>query len=396
MQFKYEQGSQVVETPPVARETETASSERGTEATGGVQVRPRRHVESLDGLRAVAILAVMAVHSGVPGASMGWLGVDLFFVLSGFLITSLLAEEFQRKQRISLTRFWGRRFLRLMPAYWLYAGGLTVSIAILHWGWLHSHGGWRPGNYIASIWLYFNNYLPQGGIWEYQTLSIHLWSLAVEEQFYLVWPIFFSLVMSRNQTIAFALIWTMGAAVAFRWMAVAWGLRLDQRGIGIVLGCALAVTLHQGRWTWLRRWLNSTTFRTSILVAIAMLVVAGTIAAKKGVEEKDVRHLTLPLFAPLFALLVAMLWYGPKDRISRFLSWSPLVYIGTISYGMYLYHMLCHFLTWDILTPGLEHWPRVPKFALRASLFLALTLAISTLSYRLIERPFLRIKDHLR
>ena len=78
------------------------------------------------------------------------------------------------------------------------------------------------------------------------------------------------------------------------------------------------------------------------------------------------------------------------------LSWGPLVYIGTISYGMYLYHMFCQFLTWEVLTPGMASWPRWPKFGLRLVVFFALTVGVSTLSYRILEKPFLRLKAFLR
>src|SRR5205085_2211723 len=82
--------------------------------------------DSLDGLRALAVLAVMLVHVGAPGFPLGWFGVDLFFVLSGFLITTLLERELARTGGVDLNKFWTRRFLRLMPAYWLYAGAITI------------------------------------------------------------------------------------------------------------------------------------------------------------------------------------------------------------------------------------------------------------------------------
>ena len=118
---------------------------------------PRAHVSSLDGLRGLAVASVMAVHAGVPGFDLGFLGVDLFFVLSGFLITSLLDREHRRAGRVDLGKFWGRRFLRLMPAYYLYVGGLTLAFAAFGWGWREPHGGWTPGGYIASLWFYYVN-----------------------------------------------------------------------------------------------------------------------------------------------------------------------------------------------------------------------------------------------
>ena len=354
-----------------------------------------RHVPALDGLRALAILAVMAIHAGVPGSGLGWAGVDLFFVLSGFLITSLLADEFARDGQVSLVKFWGRRFLRLMPAYWAYACALTASIVLFHWGWLRPHGGWTPGSYIASLWLYFVNYLPQGGIWEYQWFSVHLWSLAVEEQFYFVWPIVCSIGLRLGRPAWVA--WALVAMVMGRRVGIGGGgTLLDRRGLGIVLGCALALSLGQGGWPALRRRLGAAPFRIFVLIAIAAVILVGTLVPGRGYSEEEFQVFVLPILTPLFALLVAMLWYGPNDRISRVLCWRPLVYIGAISYGMYLYHMACHFLTWEVLTPGLDSWPRWPKYGLRLLFYFAATLGISTLSYRLLERPFLRLKALLR
>jgi peptidoglycan/LPS O-acetylase OafA/YrhL len=353
-----------------------------------------RHVASLDGLRALAILAVMAVHAGVPGASVGWLGVDLFFVLSGFLITSLLAGEFARSGRISLARFWGRRFLRLMPAYWVYAAALTAAITLFHWGRVQPHGGWTVGSYIASLWLYFVNYVPQGGIWEHQWLSLHLWSLAVEEQFYFVWPIIclLALRLGRPSWVA----WGLVALVMIRRMSIAGDdPHLDTRGLGITVGCALALSLRESGATSWRRGLGMAPSRILIVVATATVIVVATYCQTHGFGEPVVHRAILPVIVPLFALLVAMLWYGPNDRISRALSWKPLVFIGTISYGMYLYHMFSHFLTWHVLTSGLEDWPRWPKFGLRLLIYFATTLGISAFSYQFLEQPFLRLKARL-
>ena len=157
----------------------------------------RPHVPSLDGLRGLAVLVVVGVHARVPGTELGFLGVDLFFVLSGFLITTLLAREVDRTGRINLPRFWGRRFLRLGPAYGLYVGALSVAF-LAGVGWQRPWGGWTPPGYLGSLWGYYSNYLPAGGIWEHQWLSMHLWSLAVEEQYYLIWPLLCAAALPRR------------------------------------------------------------------------------------------------------------------------------------------------------------------------------------------------------
>jgi len=126
-----------------------------------------KKIPSLDGLRALAVVAVMLVHIGFPGFVLGGLGVDLFFALSGFLITHLFIEEKARSGEIHLRKFWVRRFLRLMPVYLLYVIFITLLI-VCGVGEIKAHGDWAPWEYILSMWLYFINYLPFGGIWSEQ------------------------------------------------------------------------------------------------------------------------------------------------------------------------------------------------------------------------------------
>ena len=135
-----------------------------------------KHVASLDGLRALAVFAVMYYHSRLPLYHFGWIGVDLFFVLSGFLITTLLAREHRQNGRVSLPKFWGRRFLRLMPAYWIFVGICTILL-LRGVGTFEPDEGWTRGRYIASLWFYFTNYAPLE-LWQYQAISGPLWSLA--------------------------------------------------------------------------------------------------------------------------------------------------------------------------------------------------------------------------
>src|SRR5262249_18583510 len=137
--------------------------------------------------------------------------VDLFFVLSGFLITTLLLREHQRFGRIGLRLFWGRRFLRLMPIYLLYVTGITIAMFAGPASSLTIHEGWTPAMFAGSLWIYLFNLLPQGGIWTGQYLTRHLWSLSVEEQFYFVWPVILCWLLTRWIGL-FA--WTLVAVVA--------------------------------------------------------------------------------------------------------------------------------------------------------------------------------------
>ncbi len=287
-----------------------------------------------------------------------------------------------------------RRFLRLMPAYWLYAGGLTAAILVFHVGWVRSNGGWTVGGYIASLWGYFVNWLPAGGIWEHQMLSLHLWSLAVEEQFYLVWPIVcaWALRLRRPEWVA----WVLSALVLARMVLLPGGeFLIYARGLGLTVGCGVALSFRRDdRAAW-RRWLGAAWLRAALLVAIVAIVAIGTYCQGRVYSDEVIRRAILPVIVPLFALLIATLWYGPEDRISRLLSWRPLVYIGTISYGIYLYHLLCQHLAWHVLTNGIEHWPRWAKYGLRLGLYVSMTLGVAAVSFRFLETPFLRLKERL-
>jgi peptidoglycan/LPS O-acetylase OafA/YrhL len=355
---------------------------------------PRKYVASLDGLRSIAILAVMGFHAGVPGASLGWLGVDLFFVLSGFLITTLLADEYARENRVSLRKFWGRRFLRLMPVYWLYVGALTLAMLVFHWGWLHNVGKWSVDGYIASLWLYYANISPLSGIWEHQSLAGHLWSLAVEEQFYLVWPPLF-LIALRLRCVTW-LAWSLVIAVLVRRVIAMDHFRLDTRGLGLVLGCAVALSLRSERLSFVRRFLCFGPFRLFIPIVILLIVGVADLFKGRGISDEAIYTWVTPVCVALFSVLTAMLWYGSNDLIARSLAWRPMVYIGRISYGMYIYHMLAHYIAWDILASSLVGVPSWLKYGLRLLVFYAATIGLATLSYQFIEKPFLRLKALLR
>jgi peptidoglycan/LPS O-acetylase OafA/YrhL len=140
---------------------------------------PRR-VDSLEGIRGLCILAVMGHHFGF--CDPGWIGVEMFFVLSGFLITTLLCRENDQNGGVALPQFWARRAFRLLPIYWLYIGGVTIAILLRRPGDWASKSPWSPGLFIASLWANFINIAP-AGVWVHQYLTWHLWSLAVEEQF---------------------------------------------------------------------------------------------------------------------------------------------------------------------------------------------------------------------
>lgn len=354
---------------------------------------------SLDGLRGWAVLMVLGFHTGFPGTQIGWIGVDIFFVLSGFLITSILASEFRKNNAVNLAKFWGRRFLRLMPVYWLYAGFITICILWLDRSSTQTVQGWSPQAYVLSLWGYFVNYAPMEGIWDKQKLSIHLWSLAVEEQFYFVWPILAALLF-RNFKRPSIFAWIVLIAITIIRLFMPHdhlAHTLYTRGNGIVLGSACALALYDGSFNrlvqffqhvWARRiWFAATIF---------MLASVTWLRMKGGYSESGIHAHFQPIFCILFAGIVLILWNHPQSQSARILSFRPLAYLGQISYGVYLYHMIAQYLVWEVFLKNFTPASQYLKYGVRFSAFLLLTIAIATASYYFIEKPFLKLKELLR
>ena len=359
------------------------------------------HIASLDGVRGLAVLAVMHYHSRLPGYNFGWIGVDMFFALSGFLITNLLIRERQLKGRIDLPKFWGRRFLRLMPAYWAFIG-ICTFLMLRGVGTFEPDEGWTKGWYIASLWGYFTNYAPVD-LWKYQEMTGTLWSLSVEEQFYLTWPFICAFILAklrRPWIVAWILVLatficrllTVGNHQVLHTM-------LYTRGICLVAGCSVALSLSGPAALKRIRDLSARpAVRLIVAAASALFFVIGTVLmARWGVEHVDRGHIWFtPVAAILFPALLAILWYGPRDRLARTLSWRPLVYVGQISYGIYLYHALFKWLVWDAFPQftDLHSWPL--KISARLIAYFGGTILLATISYYVLEQPFLKLKNHLR
>jgi peptidoglycan/LPS O-acetylase OafA/YrhL len=356
-------------------------------------------VASLDGLRGIAILAVLALHAGVPGMRMGGYGVDLFFALSGFLITTLLCEEWNRDGRIDLKAFWVRRCLRLMPVYWLFVTLVLCAMAIADVP-FHPIRGWTSDLYRASIYGYFVNYAPVRGLWEHQEILGILWSLAVEEQFYFAWPFVFIAIASLRRpflpAVALAVVVLMRRHFATD--AQAFMFRIDTRGLAIVWGCATALWCWRQPRSRLERLAARRSLRAGTVLGIVGLAATATLLHyRAGWDVMRIhRALDMPM-AVLFSALAAMLWYGPRDVWDRTLAWRPLAAIGVVSYGLYVYHRLVQWFVWDVATPGLlDGLPASVRYAVRLAVFFTLAFVVAWASYRCYERPFLALKRYFR
>ncbi len=314
------------------------------------------YVPALDGLRGIAILAVIGVHAfGKPLG--GFYGVDLFFVLSGFLITTLLLEEHDRSGGIAMGSFYRRRAYRLLPGLLAVVAAYTALTVASP----------RALEQVAAGALYGANFvLASGSHLVDGTPFVPFWSLAEEEQFYLLWPLLLLLLLRREvreSRVAWALAGLVVVLVAYRSglaLAGASYTRLyyapDTHADGLVLGCLLALLRRRGlRVPELLGWLG-----------LAALVVAFAFPSLVGGEAFEL--------AP--ASIAAALLTGAameQGLLSRCLSFRPLVWIGLISYSLYLWHFFC-----------------LELFDWRTQVALPVALVVSALCYYKVERPLRR------
>ncbi|MFN8023242.1 MAG: acyltransferase family protein [Acidimicrobiales bacterium] len=344
--------------------------------------RPRiAHQPALDGVRAVSVLAVLLFHAEVSGFGGGYLGVSVFFTLSGFLITTLLIAEQLRNDRIAVGAFYVRRAKRLLPASVLCLTTIAVLSATTD---LFRAVADLERDLLGAL-LQVANWVFLAGGGSYQELFAaaagqrspveHYWSLAIEEQFYWVWPLAFGLLwrVGRNHRGRTLLIGVLTVVFGFAAPVIAavWGpdaayWATPARAAEILVGCLAAFVVADRELS--PRW------HLVALVAFAALVVSFVVFPSSG---GPAYHGALPLVGVTSALLIVGLQVPGPLRSA--LGTAPFAWLGRISYGVYLYH-------WPVFV--LIDRPRVdldtgPLFALR----MATTIVFAQLSYSLFERP---------
>jgi peptidoglycan/LPS O-acetylase OafA/YrhL/lysophospholipase L1-like esterase len=348
----------------------------------------QRYMPGLDGLRAIAVLAVIAFHEQFGWAPGGLLGVGLFFTLSGYLITDLLLGQFRGSGTMRLGDFWLRRARRLLPALFVMLAILTAWVTIFDRSRLGNLRGavgaaatyWSNWFLIFTHTSYFSRFAPP------QPLD-HLWSLAVEEQFYLVWPwlLLAGLMLIRRRAAAVKWLAVPTLALAAGSTALMWALYqpgydptrvyegTDTRAGGLLIGAALAMV-----WSSSRAAKASRTTRIALDVpAVAGLVVIAVMIWRTGQYSPFLYRGGLALLSVATAAVVAAT-ACPGSLVGTALSWPPLRWLGVRSYGIYLWHYPVIVLT----TPA-NSTEDLPRAAWQT----AATIAIAALSWRFVEEP---------
>ena len=345
------------------------------------------YLPGLDGIRAVAVLAVIAYHLNFGWASGGLLGVQVFFVLSGYLITDLLVAEYGRHRGIGLKHFWIRRARRLLPALFVM---LFVTVG---WATLFDRSQLAAlrsdlpaGVFYVSNWWYIFHHVSYFAKFGPPSPLGHLWSLAIEEQFYLVWPLLILAGFRWLHTKRALILVTLAAASASALeMAVLYSPSpeadptrvydgTDTRAFALLIGAALALWLPRSR-----PFAAVTPNARRLLNLVGGAALLGIFAMYWGTSQ----YQSFPYEGGMFllALLTALVigvTVHPGSQLRTVLGWEPLRWVGERSYAIYLWHYPVIVLTTPLNAP-----PNV----VRAILQTAVTLVIAALSWRYVEQP---------
>lgn len=354
---------------------------------------PRARIAGLDGLRAVAVVLVLVYHL-FPGAFLrsGYVGVDVFFVISGFLITTLLLRERAREGRIRLARFWTRRARRLLPALaavvtvsaslaWLVGGDVLVDMGTQVLGAATFSYNWVS---VADGGGYFSATDPE--------IFRNLWSLAVEEQFYLLWPLLLPLFLllpgRRSRSAAAIVLAAASAAWAFGGLAAGADLTrvyfgTDTHAFGLLTGVAVAFALH-----------GLVAHRASVAgvgpvwgVIVGTLAIVGIVLAAAVGGGEAITYPVSSVAASVLTAVVLLITAWPGSWLGRGLDVVPLRWLGERSYAVYLWHWpLLVLLSFHLTGSGPENGVPVP-----VGIGVALaSVLLAAVSYRFIEQPVRR------
>lgn len=351
-----------------------------------------RTIKGFDGIRGLAVIAVVLTHLGVyttlsdlnllPKAFIpminGGAGVQAFFVLSGFLITTLLINEFNANGTISIRNFIFRRTYRIFPLYIFF----LIVVTLLHvFG--QNVTTWKS---LSYAYLYAYNFIPK---WLYTNVLGHTWSLAVEEHFYIVWPTVFLLLFGKHRRALLGLTLTfIVSAPIVNLLLIKAGLATDYfverwsfiAGSSIAIGCLAAILIGSEQTARQARRLAEPA--TSLVIGALLYANSFYLTSDSWLVQNAVSSYLRTIG---IAIGISWLYFNQVSRLVNLLELRPLKYIGVISYGIYMYQGL--FLSTGPYRSVSQTWPPSQEIGL------VLLLLSAPLSYHYFEKPFLRLKE---
>ncbi|RAM11649.1 acetyltransferase, partial [Listeria ivanovii] len=347
----------------------------------------RKYVPSIDGLRALAVIAVIAYHLNFSWAKGGFIGVDIFFVLSGYLITNILLTQWEKTQTLQLKQFWLRRFRRLIPAVYIMIVVVVIYSVLFHPEILKNLRGDAIASffYVSNWWFIFHNvsYFDSFGL---PSPLKNLWSLAIEEQFYLIWPAFLLVFLRwvKNPKLLLKIVIGLGLLSAI-WMTILYDpgtdpsrvyYGTDTRAFDLLAGCALAFVWPFNRLSPVVPKKSKAVLNIAGTLSILLFLVFTAFVS----EYQPFLYRGGLLFVAIIGVTMIATISHPASYLSKIFSFKPLRWIGTRSYGIYLWHYPIITLTTPVFEVGQPNiW--------RAILQVAATFIIAELSFRFIETP---------
>lgn len=347
------------------------------------------YMPGVDGLRALAVFAVIAYHLGYNWASGGLLGVNLFFVLSGYLITNNLFIQWNAHGKISLKQFWLRRAKRLLPALFLMITTIAIAMAIINPAGVKFYKGEIPAVlfYVENWYLIFREVSYFESFGPVSPLG-HLWSLAIEEQFYILWPLILTLLLKlfkKQNSIIYATL--MLAVISATAMAVLYlpgadpsrvYYGTDTRAFALLIGSATAMIFPRSKMS---EHIGLTKKASLNIAGMLSLISIITIMVKTNQYQPSMYRGGLFAFSILAAFLVVFVAH-PATFAEKLMGITPLRLIGKWSYGIYLWHYPIIVLTKPVINtrgPG----------TLLSLLQIAISIILAALSYYILEEPVL-------
>ncbi|MEK4418607.1 acyltransferase family protein [Bacillus sp. FSL K6-0268] len=346
-----------------------------------------RYMVGLDSLRGLAIMAVILYHINFNWMPGGFLGVTVFFVLSGYLITDILVTEWRKNKRIDLKKFWFSRARRLLPGMLVMLVITFAWIAIFHSSLLETmRDDSLAALFYVSNWWYIYHKLSYFDNFNQPSPLNHFWSLAVEEQFYVVWPFIISLGLYYTKKRSRLILWIcLGAAFSALAMAILYEpgtdpsriyYGTDTRAFSLLIGAALALIWPSAELT--NKIIPKARFILDVVGGSALIIIL-VMFWKTNQYDAFLYRGGMVILSIATALLVANLAH-PASRIAKFLRFRPLRWIGVRSYGIYLWHYPILTLTTPKVNTG--------DFSLiRAILQFILIIIIAQISWEFIENP---------